>query len=70
MKKEMKKEEIEKMDVNNPDYWYTDVVEIPNVEEQLNDIVFSDVNSNTACLLYIVVLLVICGTTSPILAPT
>lgn len=39
----MKKEEkIEKMDVNNPDCWYTDVVDIPNVEEQLNDIVFSD----------------------------
>ena len=38
----MKKEEIEKMDVNNTDYEYTDVVDIPNVEEQLNDIVLSD----------------------------
>ena len=38
----MKKEEIEKMDVNNPDYEYTDIVDIPNVEEQLNDIVLSD----------------------------
>lgn len=40
----MKKEEkIEKMDVNNTDYEYTDIVDIPNVEEQLNDdIVLSD----------------------------
>ena len=38
----MKKEEIEKMDVNNPDYEYTDIVDISNVEEQLNDIVLSD----------------------------
>lgn len=38
----MKKEEIEKMDVNNPDYEYTDIVDILNVEEQLNDIVLSD----------------------------
>lgn len=37
-----KEEEIEKMDVNNPDYEYTDIVDIPNVEEQLNDIVLSD----------------------------
>lgn len=29
----MKKEEIEKMDTNNIDYEYTDVVDIPNVEE-------------------------------------
>lgn len=38
----MKKEEIEKIDINNPDYEYTDIVDIPNVEEQLNDIVLSD----------------------------
>lgn len=38
----MKKEEIEKMDVNNTDYEYTDIVDIPNVKEQLNDIVLSD----------------------------
>lgn len=38
----MKKEEIEKMDTNNLDYEYTDIVDIPNVEEQLNDIVLSD----------------------------
>ena len=37
-----KEEEIEKMDVNNPDYEYTDIVDIHNVEEQLNDIVLSD----------------------------
>ena len=40
----MKKEEIEKMDVNNPDYEYTDIVDIPNVEEQVNDIKY-----NIAC---------------------
>ena len=38
----MKKEEIDKMNTNNTDYEYTDVVDIPNVEEQLNDIVLSD----------------------------
>ena len=38
----MKKEEIEKIDINNIDYEYTDIVDIPNVEEQLNDIVLSD----------------------------
>ena len=38
----MKKEEIERIDSNNSDYEYTDIVDIPNVEEQLNDIVLSD----------------------------
>ena len=38
----MNKEEIEKIDSNNIDYQYTDIVDIPNVEEQLNDIVLSD----------------------------
>ena len=38
----MNKEEIEKIDSNNIDYEYTDIVDIPNVEEQLNDIVLSD----------------------------
>lgn len=38
----MKKEEIDKMDTNNIDCEYTDIVDIPNVEEQLNDIVLSD----------------------------
>lgn len=38
----MKEEEIEKIDSNNIDYEYTDIVDIPNVEEQLNDIVLSD----------------------------
>ena len=35
----MKKEEIDKMDTNNIDYEYTDIVDIPNVEEQLNGMV-------------------------------
>ena len=30
------------MDVNNTDYEYTDIVDISNVEEQLNDIALSD----------------------------
>lgn len=38
----MKEEEIEKIDSNNIDYEYTDIVDISNVEEQLNDIVLSD----------------------------
>ena len=38
----MKNEEIERIDSNNIDYEYTDIVDIPNVEEQLNDIVLSD----------------------------
>ena len=38
----MKKEEIERIDSNNSDYEYTDIVDIPNVEEQVNDIVLSD----------------------------
>ena len=37
-----KEEEIERIDINGLDYEYTDVVDIPNVEEQLNDIVLSD----------------------------
>lgn len=37
-----KEEEIERIDTNNSDYEYIDVVDIPNVEEQLNDIVLSD----------------------------
>ena len=37
-----KEEEIENIDTNNLDYEYTDVVDISNVEEQLNDIVLSD----------------------------
>ena len=38
----MKEEEIEKIDSNNIDYEYTDIVDISNVEEQLNDIFLSD----------------------------
>lgn len=36
------KKKLKKMDTNNIDYEYTDIVDIPNVEEQLNDIVLSD----------------------------
>lgn len=37
----MKKEEIEKMDVNNPDYEYTEVLDIPT-EKQIDGAVLSD----------------------------
>ena len=38
----MKMEEIERIDINGLDYEYTDIVDISNVEEQLNDIALSD----------------------------